>query len=431
MAERRLAVYLDGIPAGTLTQNSAGKVGFTYYDDYRPPGAVPLSLSLPLGRSSHPPKAVNAFIAGLLPDSEPTLERWGRQFGVSPRNPFALLAHVGHDAAGAVQILPEGEPSLDAATRQGDIEWLTDDDITAVLRDVASHPADWNPGRDTGRWSLAGAQSKVALFRSDDGHWGVPRDSTPTTHILKPSIPGLEHHHVNEHLCLRAAQLIGLAAARTEIITTGDVEVLICQRYDRTFKDGRWRRAHQEDLCQALSVHPSMKYQSDGGPGIREIAHLFSGLAAPDRQVSAKRFFDALFFNVAIGATDAHAKNYSMLIGAGSRAQLGPLYDVATVLPYDQGADHRSAMKIGDSWEMRRVSEKDWMIVARSLGIPAEEARERTRELRAAIPDAFHRAANEVVVPDSLRDHATWIADLVGAHVEGPARSFRRPRTVA
>lgn len=418
MADRRLAVYLDGTPVGTLVQNGNGRLGFSYHDDYASPAAIPLSLSMPIGRSSHPPKAVGAYLAGLLPDSEPTLERWGREYGVSPRNPFALLAHVGMDAAGAVQVLLEGTASTDAATGQGDIRWLTDDDAHAVLAGLAEHPADWNPGRDTGRWSLAGAQTKVALFRGPDGHWGIPADSTPTTHILKPSIPGLRHHHLNEHLCLRAARLSGLPAAETELITSGDLEVLVSHRYDRTRADGRWVRLHQEDLCQALAVHPSRKYQSDGGPGVADIAKVFRSLAAADRQASARRFFDALVFNVLIGATDAHAKNYSLLLGAGSRAQLGPLYDVATVLPYGDRYGHRSAMKIGDTWELDLVSRKDWIQVAGKLGIAADEALSRFEHLHDTVPAAFDRAAREPAVPPSLREPATYLADLVSGHAE-------------
>jgi serine/threonine-protein kinase HipA len=424
VADRRLAVYLDGRPIGTLTQSNTGRAGFAYHDDYNEPSNVPLSLSLPLGRSNHPPRAVIAFMAGLLPDSEPTLERWGRQFGVSPRNPFALLAHVGQDAAGAVQVLPEDAIPSDAAIRQGDVEWLTLDDVYTIVREMAAHAADWNPGRDTGRWSLAGAQTKVALFRGEDGRWGIPRDSTPTTHILKPSIAGLEHHHVNEHLCLRAAQLAGLPAANTELITDGEIEVLVSERYDRRRLDARWGRTHQEDLCQALAVHPSMTYQSDGGPGIADVAELFRRLSAPDRQASARRFFEALVYNVAIGATDAHAKNYSILLGEGSRAQLGPLYDVATVLPYDRAPDLKSAMKIGDNWEMRRIASKDWGSAASRLGIPAAAALERATALRASIPEAFHRAAQESTIHDSLRGHAAQIADLVSAHIENRRGAF-------
>jgi serine/threonine-protein kinase HipA len=431
VSARELAVYLDGVPVGTLRQDTNGKVSFGYDPGYvTDADAVPLSLSMPLTGSNPRPRVVNAFLAGLLPDSEPTLERWGRQYGVSARNPFALLRHVGMDAAGAVQIVPPEVTPTDATTRQGDIEWLTDADVRTMLTDVARHPRDWNPGRDTGRWSLAGAQGKVALFRDMDGRWGVPKDSTPTTHILKPSIPGYTHHHLNEHQSLRAAQLLGLPAARSEMLAGDDVEVLISHRYDRApSPDGRWVRIHQEDMCQALGVHPSLKYQVDGGPGVAKIADLLRGFRRVQRQRSQARFFDYLVYNVSIGAPDAHAKNYSILLGRAGGVEIAPLYDVATLLPYGQERDARSAMKIGEHWETERITESDWESVGSRLGIDRNTAIERARELRAAIPKAFHDAATEAQVPEPLRDHAKRIADLVEAHVAN--RAARVPASPA
>jgi serine/threonine-protein kinase HipA len=419
MAEERLLVYLDGTLAGTLAQNTQGRLSFGYDDAYRTSEtSVPLSLSLPKARTSFPPKAVHAFIAGLLPDSEPALLRLGRKYGVSPNNPFALLRHLGRDAAGAVQILSEGESSSDAAVQQADIDWLSTDALEATLTELAHYPETWDPGRDVGRWSLAGAQSKVALFRSADGRWGIPRDSTPTTHILKPSMPGYDGHHLNEHLCLRAAQLAGLPAARTELLAGDRLEVLISHRYDRVQSNGRWRRLHQEDMCQALAVPPGKKYQSDGGPGVRDLAELLTRNSQREsRTDNQQRMFDYLVYNVAIGATDAHAKNFSILLGAGD-IRLAPLYDVASILPYDQDPRLRSALKIGDTWELARVSDADWAAVGSKLGMGRDAGVQRARDLRARIPTAIQQAAAETQIPERLRDRAIRIADLVSAHVE-------------
>jgi serine/threonine-protein kinase HipA len=419
MARGRLVVYLDGNRAGQLTQDSQGRVAFVYDDDYRTlQTATPLSLSMPTTRASHPPKVVRAFLAGLLPDSERALARLGRKYGVSPNNPFALLRHVGRDAAGAVQVLSEGDEPGDAADRHGDIEWLTEDAMTATLLQLAKSPDEWDPGRDTGRWSLAGAQSKVALFRSADGRWGIPRDATPTTHILKPSMPNYDGHHLNEHLCLRAAQLVGLPAANTEIMTSDRFEVLISHRYDRRQIDGQWIRLHQEDMCQALSVHPTLKYQSDGGPGVADIADLLTrSMPGPVRRESQGRFFDYLVYNVAIGATDAHAKNFSILLRSNA-VRLAPLYDVASILPYDTQPGMTSAMKIGNTWELTKISTKDWQAVGTRLGLSRDEAAHRAEMVRSRVPEAIHAAANEEQVPEVLRDRAIRIADLVTAHVE-------------
>jgi serine/threonine-protein kinase HipA len=196
--------------------------------------------------------------------------------------------------------------------------------------------------------------------------------------------------------------------------------VLISHRYDRIRDStGRWRRLHQEDICQALSIPPSKKYQSDGGPGLREIGDLLlaSG-SGKERRENLRRMFDYVVFNVAIAATDAHAKNFSVLLSARA-VRLAPLYDVASILPYDQEPGLRSAMKIGSTWEMAAVSDKDWAVVGQRLGLGSDESISRAQAVRRRIPDAFRSAANERQIPDELTERANWIADLVAAHVQG------------
>lgn len=214
---------------------------------------------------------------------------------MSPNNPFALLADVGRDAAGAVQILPPDVDPADARARADDIQWLSEIDLAALAQDLATHQSDWDPGRFEGRWSLAGAQPKIALFRDPtSGQFGIPRDSTPTTAILKPAIAGYAQHHSHGALCQRAAREAGLLAAESEILGIGDVQVLISTRYDRRHDGARWHRVHQEDMCQALSVHPALRYQSDGGPAVGDIADLLTGFrsrtAASTPSASSRRW---------------------------------------------------------------------------------------------------------------------------------------------
>jgi serine/threonine-protein kinase HipA len=418
MATRTLRVYLDGTPTGTLTQSSHGSLGFVYDDGYGADGdPTPLSLSLPVLSRRHRDKAVRSYLEGLLPDSEGTRQRWGRECNVSLNNPFALLTHVGRDAAGAVQILPPDVDPADAQARTGDIEWLSADDVGDLVQGLATHQFDWDPGKFGGRWSLAGAQPKIALFREPaSGQFGVPRDSTPTNVIVKPAIAGYARHHVNETLCLRAAREVGLLAATVEMEQFGDVQVLIATRYDRTRDNSGWRRVHQEDLCQALSVHPSLKYQSDGGPGVGDIADLLGRLPIEDREVNAERFFKALAYNVLIGGTDAHAKNYSLVL-IGSRAQIAPLYDVASAAPYDQRERLRSSMKIGEHWKMLDVNDSDWGKVGRRLGISGERAVSWVDELRGELPGAFTRAAASL--PPDVQAEAGGMAARIVEHIAG------------
>ncbi|PRC42799.1 type II toxin-antitoxin system HipA family toxin, partial [Mycobacterium sp. ITM-2017-0098] len=192
MATRALHAFLDGTPVGTVTQSNHGNLSFSYdnaYADQADP--TPLSLSLPLLSNRHRDKAVRSYLEGLLPDSEGARQRWGREYNVSPNNPFALLAHVGRDAAGAVQLLPPDDDPTDVQSRTGDVQWLSDTDLADLVQDLTTHQSDWDPGKFGGRWSLAGAQPKVALFRdAKTGQFGIPRDSTPTTVIVKPAVAG-------------------------------------------------------------------------------------------------------------------------------------------------------------------------------------------------------------------------------------------------
>lgn len=418
---QRLRVYLDGNPIGYAEQHS-GNLSFEYDEEYRSqPDATPLSLSMPLTAPRYGNRQVRAFLDGLLPDSQPARERWATQYGVSANNPFGLLANVGRDAAGAVQILPPGEESDDAATRHGDIEWLSGDDFADLTRELAEHGAEWDPGRYGGRWSLAGAQPKIALFLDNaNSRWGIPRDSTPTNAIIKPAIEGYHQHHVNEALCLRAARAVGLLAASVDLVEVADVQAVISHRYDRRqANDGRWLRVHQEDMCQALSVHPSQKYQSEGGPGVASIGKLLSGLAVEDRLVSSERLFKGLAFNVLIGGADAHAKNYSMLL-IGPRAQVAPLYDVASAACYDQHQRLDSPIKVGEHYRMLDITERDWRTAARQLDIPGDQAVTWVAELRAQLPAAFASAVE--TLPGDVRDEAARMAGRIVEHVTGTWR---------
>ncbi|MDN4516694.1 MULTISPECIES: type II toxin-antitoxin system HipA family toxin [Mycolicibacterium] len=418
MATRTLRVYLDGTPIGTMTQSSHGALGFTYDGAYTgQDDPTPLSLSMPIPSSRHRDKAVRAYLEGLLPDREGVRQRWAREYSVSPNNPFGLLAHVGRDAAGAVQILPPDLDPADARACDGDIQWLSAADLSDLARDLTTHQSDWNPGRFEGRWSLAGAQPKIALFRdTKSGRFGIPRDSTPTTAILKPALVGYTQHHINEALCQRAAREAGLLAAESELTQIGEVQVLISTRYDRRHDGTLWHRVHQEDMCQALSVHPALKYQSDGGPGVGDVADLLNRLPVEDRAVNAERFFKALTYNVLIGGTDAHAKNYSLVL-IGSRAQVAPMYDAASAAPYDQRDHLRSSMKIGEHWKMLDVNNSDWAKVGRRLGISAEQATAWVGELRNKLPDAFERAVASLAL--SARPEAGRMAERIIEHVAG------------
>jgi serine/threonine-protein kinase HipA len=323
---RKLVAFIDGRRAGSLSQDRNGRLRYVYDLDC-PAEATPLSPRLTVAGGEFTHADVAPFIAGLLPDNDQVLDRWGRLFGVSPRNPFAILAHVGSDCAGAVQFVPAdvvGE--LDT----GSIEALTTSDIAEMLRELRTDPHSWQQptGARGGQFSLAGAQTKFALHRTTHG-WARPSGRVPTTHIFKPAIPGIAHHDLNEHLCLSASRKLGLLSAASELARFEDERVFIVERYDRRLVAGELRRLHQVDMCQALGVMPELKYQRDGGPGPVDIITTIRSVFAGEADV--ERFVQALVFNWLIAGTDAHAKNYGLVM-SGSDARLAPLYDLASAL---------------------------------------------------------------------------------------------------
>jgi serine/threonine-protein kinase HipA len=410
-----LLVVLDDTVAGTLERLGGGKLRFDYRDEYRErPDATPLSLSMPTQVRSHPHGVITPWLWGLLPDNEAVLTRWARQFHVSSASPFSLLAtQIGEDCAGAVRIVPPDQIDRILA-RPGHIEWLTDDDVAQRLRDLREDSTSWLGRSFTGQFSLAGAQAKTALlFR--DGRWGQPSGATPTTHILKPAVTGLDDHDLNEHLCLDAARRAGLVAVRTRVTRFGDESAVVVDRYDRRELKGESEivRVHQEDLCQALGVSPALKYQNEGGPGPADIARLLSR-AMPSRVAddAVRRFADALIWNWIIAGTDAHAKNYSVLL-ANDQVRLAPLYDIASALPYDTHEEKlRFAMKIGGDYRVFPYR-NTWPAAARDLGLDPDDLVDRVRELATGAPEAFAEASKQPDIEELGRPLASRLVDLV------------------
>ena len=409
-----LLVILDDVVAGTLTRLHGGRLRFDYDASYQQrSGPTPLSLSMPVQVRSHPDQQINPWLWGLLPDNEQVLRRWGREFHVSASSAFSLLAtSIGEDCAGAVRFAPPDEPEH-LLGRTGEVTWLTEDDVASRLRELREDSTAWLGRTFTGQFSLAGAQAKTALL-FDGSRWGVPSGPIPTTHILKPAIAGLDDHDLNEHLCLDAARRAGLIAARSAIAQFAEETAVVITRYDRVeASDKGMSRVHQEDLCQALGVPPSAKYENEGGPTPARIARLFRDAMAPHAGEDAvRRFADALIWNWVIGGTDAHAKNYSILL-AGNQVRLAPLYDIASALPY--GTHERKlrlAMKIGTSYDVY-LQRNRWPDAARDLALDAEALVERALELTRIAPDAFADAVSAPDVVALRRELPGRLLDLV------------------
>ncbi len=344
-----LRVFINGQLVGFFLKDPGGTVAFGYDESWLArDNAIPVSLSLPLREDSFKGPVVAAFFENLLPDSESLRRRVSEKVGAEGMDAYSLLSRIGRDCVGALQFLPEDE-ELQASTEiQGRV--ASDSEIEGMLLNLAQAPLGLERERDF-RISIAGAQEKTALLRYKD-EWWKPSGATPTTHILKkqmgtlPNGLDLSNSIENEFYCLRLLEAFGLPVNHAEISTFGKTKALVIERFDRRWtRDGRLLRLPQEDCCQALSVPPSRKYQNDGGPGIADILRL---LKASDTPVEdQKRFLKAQVVFFLIGATDGHAKNFSIFLGPLGRFRLTPLYDILSAQPsLALGQIHKKQMRL-------------------------------------------------------------------------------------
>lgn len=344
-----LNVFVNSRHVGRLNRSSTGAINFQYdrsWLDWE--NALPVSLSLPLREDRYIGAPVIAVFDNLLPDNDSIRRRLAEHSGAEGIDAYSLLSTIGRDCVGALQFLPASITPDPAGTVTGTP--ITEAEIEKLLANLSSVPLGVEVD-DKFRISIAGAQEKTALLFWKN-RWRKPAGTTATTHILKPQIGrlpngiDLSNSVENEYLCLKLAAAMGLPCAQVDIRTFGKHRVLAVERFDRLWtRDGRLLRVPQEDCCQALSVPPTRKYQFDGGPSIVDILQLLKG--SDDPQTDQTIFLKALVMFWLIGATDGHAKNFSVHLLPGGRFRLTPLYDVLTAQPsVDAGQIRRNKMKL-------------------------------------------------------------------------------------
>lgn len=373
---RRLTALLNGRLVGDIEMARSGAITFRYAPEWLAwEHSLPISLSLPLQEQAHQGAPVIAYLENLLPDNPAIRERVATKVGAGGTDAYNMLEKIGRDCVGALQFVNADNPP---ATKELDGEHVSDAQIAAMLRNLATAPLGIE--EDDFRISLAGAQEKTALL-CKDGEWIRPHGMTPTTHILKtqlgilPSGINLSDSVENEFLCMTFCREMGMDTAEVEIIDFEDIRTLSVTRFDRKWtRDGRLLRLPQEDFCQALGVPPSQKYQMDGGPGITEGMRLLAGSDRPNNDRLA--FFKAQILFWLLGATDGHAKNFSIALRPGGGFRMTPLYDVLTAQKaVDDGQIRhnrmRLAMSVGDQnhYRINEIVRRHFLESAKMAGL--------------------------------------------------------------
>jgi serine/threonine-protein kinase HipA len=364
---RELVVLLDQRVVGHLQPLASSQLYRLRYTDawMGDPNAYPVSLALPLAAPEYQGSRVRRWLRGLLPDNEARLQEIEREFGVSRDDPYAMLAQIGEDCVGAVQFAePRRAAEIVRGNAAGRIEWLNDDQLETLLRTVAARSATDVRVAQTGQFSLPGALGKVALARDDQaGRWGLPSGQHASTHILKPPMRGVAGHNENEHFCLRLAQAAGLPAASSRLVRVGTESAIAVKRYDRRASAaGQVERLHQEDMAQALGLDPALRYAGEGSAGVREIVRLLRDYAGPEDVVA---FVRGVAYAWITAGTDAHLRNFSLLIAPGENCSLAPLYDVSSALGLvrkpRQRRELRLAMAIGGLTSLEDIDHAAWL----------------------------------------------------------------------
>lgn len=405
-----LNVYLNARQVGRLKKESSGAIEFQYDPNWLEwDNAIPVSLSLPLREDRYAGDPVAAVFENLLPDDESIRRVVAERSQAAGSDAYSLLSAIGRDCVGALQFVPDGTDIAKAG--KIDARAVTDQEIADRIADLARNPLGIGDEDREFRISLAGVQGKTA-FLNRGGRWYVPHGTTATTHIFKPQIGqlpsgiDLSNSVENEHLCLSLVKAFGLPAAGSRITDFAGRRCLVVERFDRIWtKDGRLLRVPQEDCCQALSVPPSRKYESEGGPGIRDLIGLLKG--SDDPAADQKTLFKAQVVFWLLGATDGHAKNFSVRLSSGGRFRLTPLYDVLSVQPNLDARQIRIgqmklAMAVGDNhhYKINEIAGRHFLQTARSSGLSdklargvieeiGDTAREKIDEVRSSLPSGF------------------------------------------
>ena len=408
-----LVVLLAGEVAAEVRRTRAGALGLTYVDG-KALSTTPLSLSLPRG-VAHVGATVERFVTGLLPENDEALAAIATRFGADRRDPLSMLEAIGLDCPGAVQFCAENGVT-DALARTGGAAAVTDSHIEARLAELDTNAAaSWMmPGE---HWSLPGTQQKFAL-RYEGGVWCETHGSEPTTHIVKPGIRRVRAQALAEHVTMTAARRLGVPTAITQFVEFKSESAIVIERFDRVRREGAVVRLHQEDLCQALDI--GEKYEDRGGPSAARIARLVSDSAAraSDAEANVRVFVDMVIFNTVVGAPDAHARNFAVMLD-GDSVRLAPMFDSATALGHATTGVRKAAMSIGGEFELDRLTWHNWELFANDVGVDTKHVRDRVLHFASEAPAAFEKTLGEVDHPEAaeLKQRLTAPLAALAAHM--------------
>lgn len=430
-ARSPLPVWLYGRHVADIVDAGFGDTAVRYTPDaVARPNESRLSVSMPPRIEVYPTAGPGGrWVRSLLPEGR-ALDWVVEHYAIPAEDRYGLIAALGADVAGAVQIL---DPDLNPDSNAGSYERLDMNQVTALVNRVHDAPLGLDPTHRV-RLSLAGMQDKVLLHRDADG-WMQPVNGAASTLILKPEpqdrpdrmrFDGLA---TNEAYCATLARLVGIDAAPVTVEWFGGLAALVVERYDRHVAgNGTIERIHQEDFLGALGLDPLIKYevsQSQRMPAIGGWgAPTFTGRTGPDLVTLASvvssqlgagflvGFAERVVFNIVIGNADAHARNYSLLLEPDGLVRFAPMYDMIATMLYPQ-LDADAAQRVNGVDDLDAITLSDLIAEAVRWGVPPRLAAARIKRTIERIATAAATAVDHCVELGGQRDVAEQVADLV------------------
>jgi len=400
-----LIVTANGVQVGTLeVKKGQWKFGYaTEWKDYA------LSPNFPIitekFEDTANDKPVEWFFENLLPEGRlrnliATRDR------IDPRDTWALLVRHGQDTAGAFSLTPEGI----AVTTKEILVPLSRESLQEKIKASRARNLPLMASWDEIRMSLAGAQEKLGLRIDANGALFLPEGSAPSTHIVKPENASADFPHcpANEFFCMRLAHELKVPVPAVGLLHLPE-PLYVIERFDREpldkGADKVFRRLHQIDLCQAMGVAPSKKYESEGGLGLHHLFGVLRGTFMDRPIVAANAVVQWIAFNYLIGNLDAHAKNIAFLM-RGQKAAVAPFYDMLCVEAYLP----RQTMSMSIAGENKPgwVEGPHWDAMAYEAGVAPRLVRGVLSRMSEDLPEAISRViGDERLLPverDFLRE---------------------------
>ncbi|MCE0732053.1 HipA domain-containing protein [Halomonas sp. G15] len=315
-----LSLWLHGRRLGWLAGYRGGRNVLVFDDDWRlDESRATLSLSL-MPSAPHNQRLLQSpwirrqrlhpWLSNLLPEG--ALREWlAAELKVHPDNEFPLLAALGHDLPGALEVAAVTSDEMPA--------W-----VVAHRRSVSPEPRQVAVGRG---FSLAGVQMKFSM-REQDGRFQGAGQALPGDWIVKPPSPIQPWLVENEYSAMRLAEAAGVTIPEIRLIPLEELDGLprlnlpdepmayAIKRFDRAGSE----RVHAEDFAQVLFRYPHEKYS---GPSYEQIGRLIREFSA-DGMACAAQMARRLLVNALLANGDAHLKNWSLVYPDRQRPTLSP-----------------------------------------------------------------------------------------------------------